>query len=427
MQIEELYKIYRVSTGVSTDTRSIEKGNLFFALRGANFDANALAGQAIERGAAYAVIDNPEYSSDRTILLSDALVALQELARYHRSQRSGPVLGITGSNGKTTTKELIAAAMSATKTLSVTAGNYNNHIGVPLTILAADVDDDLWIIEMGTNQPGDIELLCSIASPTHGLITNIGLAHLERLGSQQGIYEEKTKLYDSVVARGGTLFVNADDIMLSGYEESYKRISYYDAGQSPWGKISIADDEGMYMGLSVQNGDDNVDVPTYLVGDYNVINVSAALTVAHHYGVELADAVLGIKAYEPSNMRSQHISTDHNEVILDGYNANPSSMRLSVETFVKQGHRNSVLILGDMLELGEHAERLHDDILSLVKDSEVSYYLVGEHFAHADDTGRAYASVEDLISYLASDPIKGCHILLKGSRGIKLERLLPCL
>lgn len=423
--INFLYSKYLVSTGVSTDTRTIQPGMIFVGLRGERFNGSSLAATALEKGASWAIIDDGSYQSDRTTVVDNSLDTLQQLARIHRANRKKPVFALTGTNGKTTTKELIYSILAQSHSITATAGNYNNHIGVPLTILSGHVDDDMWIVEMGTNQPGDIAFLAEIAQPTHGLITNIGLAHLERLGSQLGIYEEKKALFDSVVSCGGTIFINENDQYLSQYKPTYKKSMYFSSDRCPWGKLAEADD-GRYE-LSLLLPDEQL-VLTNMVGVYNLGNCSAAMTVADHFGASKAQVLSGLANYKPSNMRSQLITTKYNKVILDAYNANPSSMRASIQGLLQAVSDNDevVLILGDMLELGTDSLSYHRDLLKWIKEQKVSYVCIGRQFSSVEtDHSITFDDVDDFIQVLEEQSFRQKTVLIKGSRGIKLEQIVP--
>lgn len=425
-QIELLYSLFRESKGVSTDTRTIEPGMLFFGLRGDTFDGSSLAQEAMNRGASAAIIDNADFDCEGAFLVDDGLLALQDLARYHRAKRDLPVLGITGTNGKTTTKELINSVMSVEHTVTATTGNYNNHIGVPLTILSADLNDDLWIVEMGTNQPGDIAFLAEIAQPTHGLITNIGIAHLERLGSQHGIYAEKSELYNSVVTSGGYIFINKDDPFLNQYSHSYKKALHYSANRCSFGKLNICESPNVNLELKLDDGEGGVDISTHLVGEYNMANISAALTVGEHFGCDLRLAAAAVSSYRPDNMRSQHITTQYNHIVLDGYNANPTSMRASIDAMLSQStSHNVVLILGDMLELGDTSQMYHREVYEWVRSAGVDAHFIGNEFSHAvQKDSCVYDDVHSFLSFVSSEPLRDKMILIKGSRGMRLEQLL---
>jgi UDP-N-acetylmuramoyl-tripeptide--D-alanyl-D-alanine ligase len=430
--LQELYSKYQSSEGVSIDTRTIRSNQMFFSIRGENFDGNTMASKAIESGASYAVIDNEDYFIEgKTILVKDVLLAMQELALMHRLRVDHPVLGITGSNGKTTTKELIHSVLSQKYMSYATSGNYNNHIGVPLTILNAPKESDFWIIEMGTNQPGDIALLAAIAQPNYGMITNIGLAHLEKLLSQEGIYNEKSVLYDTVVSNGGYLFMNTDDIFLKNYiaRLDLDQCTSYSKHVCTYGSISEVSNRNLLLSLVLTDSDKKEHmIDTMLFGDFNTINVSAALTVGAYFNIELDEAINGISHYKPVNMRSQEIVTDRNVIIIDGYNANPSSMEVSLKAFLAKSSENSLVIIGDMLELGIEQEKYHQYFYNFLCQSNCEFFVVGPIFNKvSQDAANSYQSVQDLYNVIQSNPISGMTIFIKASRGTKLDELIKVL
>lgn len=428
--IETLYLRFLECTSVCTDTRSITAGSLFFALKGPNFNANAFAAEALAKGCRYAVVDDPSVSTDdRYLVVSDVLAALQELARHHRRQFSVPVIGITGTNGKTTTKELIHAVLNADRSTLATSGNLNNHIGVPLTLLRFTPEHAIAIIEMGANKPGDIAELCSIAEPTHGMITNIGKAHLEGFGGYEGVVRTKTEMYADVKARGGKVFVNADDPLLMTQSAGIDRVTYgHNPDAATTGDALMS---GPFLSMVFNGRDDFVhQVDTHLIGAYNLTNVLAAVAVGQHFGV--ADDVIAaaLSAYVPSNNRSQFTNTGRNQVVMDAYNANPSSMRAALENFAAVTMALPKLaVLGDMLELGDHSDAEHQAIVDLTKELGLPACFVGPRFCKAVNgtSLTAYADASTMIEALKDERIVGRSILVKGSRGIKLETLLPLL
>lgn len=425
-----LYQRYLECTGVCTDTRSISAGCLFFALKGPNFNANAFAAEALAKGSRHAVVDDPTAAvDDRYLLVPDVLSALQELGRHHRRQFNIPVIGITGTNGKTTTKELMHAVLSADRRTLATSGNLNNHIGVPLTLLRLLPEHRVAIIEMGANKPGDIAELCAIAEPTHGLITNIGKAHLEGFGGIEGVVRTKTELYADIKTRAGLLFANADDALLMAKSEGMQRVTY---GHDPNADTSgDALTDGPFLSVVFTGCDHLVYLTTtQLIGAYNLPNVLAATAVAQHFGIpdqRIADA---LASYKPGNSRSQFKETGNNHLILDAYNANPSSMRVALENFAAMRSTYPKLaVLGDMLELGEQSEAEHTAIVELTQALGIPAQFVGPLFSKA--AGRLAASahpdVSSALRAFTAEPITGKLVLVKGSRGIKLETLLPAL
>ncbi|MEO8588642.1 MAG: UDP-N-acetylmuramoyl-tripeptide--D-alanyl-D-alanine ligase [Flavobacteriales bacterium] len=428
--IETLYLHFLECTGVCTDTRAISAGGLFFALKGPNFNANAFAADALSKGSRYAVVDDPSFAVDqRYLLVPDGLTALQELGRHHRRQFNIPVIGITGTNGKTTTKELMHAVLSADRPTLATSGNLNNHIGVPLTLLRLRREHEVAIIEMGANKPGDIAELCAIAEPTHGSITNIGMAHLEGFGGFDGVVRTKSELYASIRSRGGRLFVNADDPLLMGKSEGIERVTY---GRGP--DADTAGDSfggGPFLQVVFAGRDGLVrQVDTRLIGAYNLPNVLAAVAVAQHFKVPGDRIATALAAYEPSNNRSQFTDTGRNQVVMDAYNANPSSMRAALENFAAMTTALPKLaILGDMLELGDHSDAEHAAIIDLAQRLDIPTCFVGPRFSKAIN-GTPLSAFNDAaaaLEALRAEMPKEKLILVKGSRGIKLETLLPAL
>jgi UDP-N-acetylmuramoyl-tripeptide--D-alanyl-D-alanine ligase len=427
---ESLHAKFVECSSIGTDTRSVQPGSLFFALKGPNFNANAFAAEALAKGAKYVVVDDHAVIQDeRFLFVPDVLHALQNLARYHRRLFDIPVIGITGSNGKTTTKELMHAVLASDRETLATSGNLNNHIGVPLTLLGLKALHRIAIVEMGANKPGDIAELAAIAEPTHGLITNIGKAHLEGFGNFDGVVRTKTELYQAVRLRNGLLFVNADDPLLMEKSSGAQRKTY---GRTPWadttGKMH---GQGAFLGVMFQ-GKGNRDhfAQTCLVGAYNLPNALAAIAIGQHFGVPDARIAKALADYQPGNNRSQFSDTGRNQLIQDAYNANPTSMAAALENFATiVSDRPKVAILGDMLELGTETEKEHARILELVRRLGMEARFVGSAFALAASGSRyrSYANAQELYAALTDEPISGTLILLKGSRGIKLETVLPSL
>lgn len=427
MRIEDLYKHFLSSAGVSTDTRMITPGSVFFALKGPKFNANEFAEEALKKGAAYAVVDEPAFvSNDKCILVDDALKALQDLARYHRSQLNIPFLALTGSNGKTTSKELINAVLSQKFRTHATKGNLNNHIGVPLTVLAIGSSIEIAVIEMGANRVGDIAELCSIANPTHGLITNIGKAHIGTFGGFQNIVKGKSELYDHLERTGGTTFVNSQNKLLADLAKRFKSVVWYPS-PGDFYKCSLISSDPFLL-VEAENGDQ---VQTQLTGAYNFENVAAALCIGKYFGVDPGKANAALSAYTPSNMRSQVIKKGTNTIILDAYNANPNSMAAAIENISSMNATNKVLIIGDMFELEGEAEKEHCEIGRLIKSKGFTQvYLCGSLFKAAlTEIGfaRHFEKKDQLIDELKRNPIKDATILVKASRGIGLEGVVEFL
>jgi UDP-N-acetylmuramoyl-tripeptide--D-alanyl-D-alanine ligase len=425
----EIYSIFKKHPYISTDSRLAQAGSLFFALKGENFDGNLFTATAIENGAVYAVIDNPDYYMDeRTLLVNDVLSTLQGIASLHRDSLHIPIIGITGTNGKTTTKELLAAALSVRFNTMATRGNLNNHIGVPLTLLSVTHETEIAVVEMGANHIGEIEALCRIARPTHGLITNIGKAHLEGFGSPEGVITAKNELYQHLLNNGGTGFVNQENPLLMRLSAHMNRILY--------SENAPADFQGI---ASVVNGLLKVqlihptitEIQTQLTGKYNFENVMAALAVAGHFKVDLSAAAKALVAYQPKMNRSQIIESQHNTIILDAYNANPSSMELALKNFSELEKEPKVIILGDMFELGGAAPEEHAQMLSTALQYEFSQILTaGPHFLQAATNLKginAFPDALNLKEFLIHHPLHHHIILVKGSRGMKLETLTDAL
>jgi len=425
MNLSILYTLFKNSTGVSTDTRKIEKDNIFFALKGANFDANSFASKALEMGASVVVIDDITHfveGDERYFLAEDGLKMLQDLANYHRNQLAIPIIGLTGSNGKTSTKELMKAVFSKKFKTAATVGNLNNHIGVPLTLLAIKQDDEIAIIEMGANKQGDIAELCHIAEPTHGVITNIGKAHLEGMGGPEGVLKTKTELFQFLKANDGIVFINSQDPILSNMAKRFENpVLYPSKGDfcevtfqeaNPFVKFSVEGKDAVFL--------------THLIGAYNFGNITTALTLGKFFGVEMGKAVEAIVEYEPSNMRSQLLEKRSNLIILDAYNANPSSMEVAIRTFGEMtGKKHKMLIIGDMFELGKHAAAEHAQLGEIISEYEIDKVcFTGQLIASALAKYPKALYFPDPFSFrvwLQDSKIEDYLILIKGSRGMKLE------
>ena len=422
----ELHERFVTCTGTSTDTRTISKDCMFFALKGPNFNANAFAADALEKGAKYAVVDEaPVPMDDRFLLVPDVLQALQQLATHHRRKFDIPVIGITGSNGKTTTKELVHAVLSADRATLATSGNLNNHIGVPLTLLRLTAEHRIAIIEMGANKVGDIAELTAIAEPTHGLITNIGKAHLEGFGSYEGVIIAKTEMYDFLGRHKGSVFVNADDPLLMGKSAGLERVTYGSTGDPDMlGYLQASNDA--FLRCSFDHRDDTWCVDTHLIGAYNLPNVLAAACIGLHFKVEPERIVDAIDGYEPSNNRSQFSDTGRNHLVLDAYNANPSSMQVALENFAAMPtDRPKLAILGGMKELGADSRAEHTAVVDTVKRLDVDTVFVGPEFMELASMGiTTYPDAKAALEALKQKPLTGYLILVKGSRGTKLETLV---
>jgi UDP-N-acetylmuramoyl-tripeptide--D-alanyl-D-alanine ligase len=426
---KDLYSIFKQHPYISTDSRIAQPGSLFFALRGENFDGNLYAGSAIERGAAYAIIDDPQYyTGTRTLLVSNVLESLQALASFYRTSLGIPIIAITGSNGKTTSKELIAAALSVKFNTHATPGNLNNHIGVPLTILSITAETEIAIIEMGANHIGEIETLCKIARPTHGLITNIGKAHLEGFGSAEGVIIAKNELYQHLSGNGGSVFVNAENPLLMNLSKNINRILFGKQKDVDYSGDPIM--KGATLAVDLKKPQ-SLMVPTNLTGGYNFENVMAAIAIAGHFRADMEKVATAISAYQPKMNRSQILETDNNTLILDAYNANPSSMESAIRNFEELDKYPKVLIIGDMFELGNASEMEHTHILEIATAAGFDKILTaGPHFmkaANGFDGIKSFDDATSLKEYIKMNPLTKNLILIKGSRGMKLEILTDAL
>ena len=426
--MEELYRLYLSSKGICTDSRKLEVGQLFFALRGENFDGNDFAEIALENGAIAVVIDDPEKIALRNFYyVPDALTALQQLAQFHRKHFQIPVIAITGSNGKTTTKELISSVLSGKYRIKATSGNLNNHIGVPLTLLSIQADTEFAIIEMGANHLGEITFLCEIVQPDYGLITNIGKAHLEGLGNLEGVIRAKTELYKFLALSNGLAFVNGKDELLLTKSSNLRRILYNSDSSAVKG--DIVDTTG-YLKVSLRILNRDYLLHTQLVGAYNLPNILAAACIGNYFGVEDDKICEAIKNYRPSNFRSQFIKTQHNKLVMDAYNANPSSMEAAITNFVSRFESPKAAILGEMLELGLESKKEHQAIVDKIASANIQkLFFVGKNFSDIalPPTAMHFENATLLKDYLRKEPLQQYFILIKGSRGNKLETLLDVL
>lgn len=424
MTIENLHALFLNSTGISTDTRKINKGNLFFALKGENFNGNLFAEKALDLGATYAIIDEDEFTIDigKTILYDNVLKTLQELASYHRNFLKVPIIALTGSNGKTTTKELINAVLKEKYNTIATQGNLNNHIGVPLTLLSMNKETEMGIVEMGANHPGEIAILCNIALPDYGYITNFGKAHLEGFGSVEGVIKAKSELYQYLKNNNKTVFINKEDAIQI---EKTKSIPSFSFGQINTGadvEINLLD-----VNPFLRVNFSNIEIESKLLGHYNFSNIAAAIAMGVYFKVPKSAIKKGIEKYTPGNNRSQIINLGSNTIILDAYNANPSSMRAALENF-NQLHdaNNKIVILGDMFELGNDATAEHQYIVDYIEQLHLNQaFIVGENFFKTNtNLVKKFKNFEALKPHLFNLKFDNAHILIKGSRGMALERVL---
>ncbi|MDR0729449.1 MAG: UDP-N-acetylmuramoyl-tripeptide--D-alanyl-D-alanine ligase [Prevotellaceae bacterium] len=421
--MENLYQIYQQHPIVCTDSRAITMGCLFFALKGERFNGNLFALQALDEGAAYAVVDDASLPAHPQLLyVDDVLVALQTIARRHRRTLKIPVIAITGTNGKTTTKEFIARVLATRYKIGVTQGNLNNHIGVPCTLLQMDATTQIGIVEMGANHAGEIAALCRIAKPDFGVITNIGKAHLEGFGSLEGVKKTKGELYDFLSAHAGTIFYDTDNTILSEMVAA-RELHTIRYGLKENAVQIIAPDAAHPFLRFVLPGYPTIE--TNLIGAYNTDNILAALAIGRYFNVPATAAAAAVNAYIPENNRSQLIRTAYNTVIMDAYNANPSSMAAAIENFVQLPVSNKMIILGDMLELGPDAATEHAAIIDLITRSPIqNVWLVGRLFTQAAQNRYCcFDSVDVVKARLAAAPLAGVAVLIKGSRGIGLEKL----
>jgi len=431
MEISELYEIYKKYPSVQTDTRKIEKGDIFFALKGPNFNGNEFVQTAIEGGASYAVIDEKKFEiPDKTILVDDVLTVLQQLANHHRRQFNNaagggiPFIAITGSNGKTTTKELIHAVLASTHITYTTEGNLNNHIGIPLTLLKIKEDAQMVVIEMGANHIGEIASYCEIALPTHGLITNCGKAHLEGFGSEEGVRKAKGELFDFLrTLPHGCVFVMWDYDYLQKMSKGISGVIKYGTRGDAHviGRVLKSDP---LLEVEILQGLDEKLIKTQLVGEYNLPNVLAAITIGKYFNVTDAKIKFAIENYTPSNSRSQLIQKGDNKIILDAYNANPSSMKLAIENFSKIPG-DKVLILGSMAELGKESEKEHQALVEQIADHKwKEVILVGNEFEKISHSFHQFKNSEEVKNWMQQQRFKNTNILIKGSRSMQMEKAL---
>lgn len=412
--MDELYKKFLESAqGISTDTRTLKPGDIFFALQGDNFDGNKFIDEAFAKGASLCVVDDKSLeTSEKCFYVDDTLVALQELAKMHRKNLKIPVIAITGSNGKTTTKELAREVLSKRYKVLASRSSFNNHIGVPVTILSIRPEHEMAVVEMGDNHVGEIATLTEIACPNFGVITNIGKDHIGEFGGFENCVKAKLELFDYFRIDGGTAFVNPHDALLQENISGLEIIPYEDAEH-------LESDEF----LKVKIGGE--EIQTKFVGDYNLENIRAAFTIGKHFGVPADQMAEAIAAYEPTNNRSQKVMTDKNEIILDAYNANPESMRLALENFAKiKSEKNKVVILGDMFDMGEYGSEEHQKVLDMVSSLGFESYFAGEEFFKLKKDENIFKTTEELVDYLKQNKIENSLILIKGSRGMKMESVV---
>lgn len=427
MTIQQIHDLFLKCSQISIDTRKIEPNSFFVAIKGERFDANTFAKEALEKGAGYVMIDNNEYYiDDRTILVEDSLKSLQELAQYHRNYLKLPIIALTGSNGKTTTKELINVVLSKKFKTVATVGNLNNHIGVPLTLLSFTKETEIGIVEMGANHQKEIEFLCEIAQPDYGFITNFGKAHLEGFGGVEGVIKGKSEMYVYLKANAKSVFVNLDDEIQNSKTIAIKRYTF---GQND--KSADVFIESIVANPFVKIKALGVEIVSHLIGLYNANNISAAITIGHYFGVNPTEIKAAIESYIPENNRSQLLTKGTNEIILDAYNANPSSMKVALENFIQLDKSNKTIVIGDMYELGNESLSEHKFIIDFL--NKVAYFdchFVGKDFfanAIKNEHFHFYKTFEDFAKHISSQKLEQQIILIKGSRGMALERTLEYL
>lgn len=418
--IKELYKLFLKSNKVSTDTRNIENNALFFALKGENFNANEFAEDALAKGASYVVVDEKKYQTDkRIILVNNVLETLQDLATYHREQLSLPIISLTGSNGKTTTKELINTVLATKYNTTATKGNLNNHIGVPLTLLSMTEDTEIGVVELGANHPKEIAFLCNISKPNFGYITNFGKAHLEGFGSLEGVIKAKTELYNYLKVNKQTAIVNTNDAVQLEKSNGIETITF---GQKTADYNIKFIEANPFVVIEINK----ITITTKLIGGYNFDNISAAIAIGLHFKIDANTIKKALENYEPANNRSQIINLESNKIILDAYNANPTSMQCAINNFNKLKDTNKIAILGDMFELGKYAKEEHQNIVDLLNNTTIDkIYLLGENFYKTEFESNKIQKFKTFNNFKSNfNTIKNTTMLIKASRGMALERIL---
>lgn len=423
-------QLFLPSKGVCTDTRKLQEGQLYISLKGENHDGNRYAREAVQKGAVAAIVDDSSIQGEGIVQVKDGLQTLQELARTHRQKLRIPVIAITGSNGKTTTKELASRVLSKKYRSFATPGNLNNHIGLPLSVLSIDKEHEIALLEFGANHPGENQLLAGICKPTHGLVTNVGLDHLEGFGDQEGVFLGNKELVDALAGNEGHVFYHIDDPWIRRMVEGVEKRSSY--GREPEANIrgNVIKADPFLEVEWAQKGGESATFRTSLIGTYNLPNILAALSIGNHFGIQGVEMEEAISSYEPDNKRSEIVHTERNTVIMDAYNANPSSMEAAIESFLAMEGEKKRFILGDMLELGHYEEAAHEETVDMLLRSELNQgLLVGEAFQKAAE-GKGIPAVKDRTEarkWLREKPFDGAMVLVKASRGLKLEELLDLL
>ena len=425
MEINSIYQLFLKCRGVSTDSRKLESGNLYISLKGPNFNGNIFAKEALDKGASYAIVDEKEYAiNDSYILVDDCLDTLQELATHHRRSSKAKILALTGSNGKTTSKELIYSVLKSKLNTIATTGNLNNHIGVPLTLLSIQAETQIAIVEMGANHLREIEMLCNMAEPDYGYITNFGKAHLEGFINLQGVIKGKSELYKYLMGKSGLIFINNKDPKQIEITNNYS--NKFTFGETESNANYSVKTVNPKISMSIED----VTINTNLFGEYNVENIASAICIGKYFGLSNLEIKKGVESYIPNNNRSQILEKGSNKIILDAYNANPTSMKLTLANFNEMDEKNKIVFVGDMYELGENSHEMHQDIVETIEKIDFDQsYLLGDLFSKTKFSSKikAFSTLEDLNNSVKLKEISNATILIKGSRGMQLEKILDFL
>ena len=425
MEINSIYQLFLKCRGVSTDSRKLESGNLYISLKGPNFNGNSFAKEALDKGASYAIVDEKEYAiNDSYILVDDCLDTLQELATHHRRNSKAKILALTGSNGKTTSKELIYSVLKSKLNTIATTGNLNNHIGVPLTLLSIQAETQIAIVEMGANHLKEIEMLCNMAEPDYGYITNFGKAHLEGFINLQGVIKGKSELYKYLMGKSGLIFINNKDPKQIEITNNYS--NKFTFGETESNANYSVKTVNPKISMSIED----VTINTNLFGEYNVENIASAICIGKYFGLSNLEIKKGVESYIPNNNRSQILEKGSNKIILDAYNANPTSMKLTLANFNEMDEKNKIVFVGDMYELGENSHEMHQDIVETIEKMNFDQsYLLGDLFSKTKFSSKikAFSTLEDLNNSVKLKEISNATILIKGSRGMQLEKILDFL